>query len=298
MPAPRDRFAALAASLVEDPARPVDLGEAALLVAADFQPGLDLAAWHARLDDLAEAARGPVLSAWSDAARVSALNRFLFEQEGFEGNEDEYEDPRNSLLNEVLERRTGIPITLSLVYLEVGRRLGLPVEGIGFPGHFLVRWRGKEDFVIDVFHGEVLGDEALTTLLREALGRDAVFSRSELRAITPHAFLLRLLSNLKRHFALAGEFASALQCCERLLQLDPRRPRRAPRPRPGLRAARVLERRPRRPRPLPRALPRPPERRQRARAPGGRGEAHRGTQLNAGASAGLQPPRTSLASRA
>jgi regulator of sirC expression with transglutaminase-like and TPR domain len=221
VPPSQDRFAALAASLVEDPSRPVDLAEAALLVAADFRPGLDPAAWRARLDELAEAARGPVLSAWSDAARVAALNQFLFEQEGFEGNEDEYEDPRNSLLNEVLERRTGLPITLSLVYLEVGRRLGLPVEGIGFPGHFLVRWRGKEDFVIDAFHGELIGDEALTTLLREALGRDAVFSRSELRAITPHAFLVRLLSNLKRHFALASEFASALQCCERLLQLAP-----------------------------------------------------------------------------
>lgn len=224
MPAPGDRFAALAASLVEDPDHPVDLAEAALLVAADFQPGLDPAVWRSRLDELAEAARGPVLSAWSDAARVEALNRFLFEQEGFEGNEDEYEDPRNSLLNEVLERRTGLPITLALVYLEVGRRLGLPVEGIGFPGHFLVRWRGKEDFVVDVFHGEVLQDEALTSLLRAAVGRDAVFSRAELRSINPHAFLVRLISNLKRHFALAGEFASALQCCERLLQLSPEDP--------------------------------------------------------------------------
>jgi regulator of sirC expression with transglutaminase-like and TPR domain len=221
VPASRDRLAALAAALVEDPSRPVDLAEAALLVAADFRPDLDPAVWRTRLDDLAEAARGPVLSAWSDAARVEALNRFLFEQEGFEGNEEEYEDPRNSLLNEVLERRTGIPITLSLVYLEIGRRLALPVEGIGFPGHFLVRWRGKEDFVIDAFHGEVLGDEALTSLLRSALGREAVFSRSELQPITPHAFLVRLLSNLKRHFALAGEFASSLQCCERLLQLSP-----------------------------------------------------------------------------
>jgi regulator of sirC expression with transglutaminase-like and TPR domain len=221
VPASLDRLAALAAALVEDPSRTVDLAEAALLVAADFRPGLDPAVWRARLDALAEAARGPVLSAWSDAARVEALNRFLFEKEGFAGNEEEYEDPRNSLLNEVLERRTGIPITLCLVYLEIGRRLALPVEGIGFPGHFLVRWRGKEDFVIDAFHGEVLGDEALTSLLRSALGRDAVFSRSELRPITCHAFLVRLLSNLKRHFALAGEFAHSLQCCERLLQLLP-----------------------------------------------------------------------------
>lgn len=221
MAAPDDRFAALAAELAADPERRIDLAEAALLVAADFRPGLEAAAWLARLDALAEAARGSVLSAWSDAARVEALNRFLFEQEGFAGNQEAYEDPRNSLLSEVLERRTGLPITLSLVYLEVGWRLGLPVEGIGFPGHFLVRWRGKEDFVVDPFHGRLLSDEALARLLREALGRDAVFSRAELRPITPHAFLLRLISNLKRHHALAGDYAGALQCCERLLQLAP-----------------------------------------------------------------------------
>jgi len=218
---PDDRFARIAASLVQDPAREVDLGEAAFLVAADFAPGIDVAAQRARLSALADAARDPVLSAWSDAARVEALNRFLFEREGFEGNREAYEDPRNSLLHEVLDRKRGLPITLSLVYLEVGRRLGLPVEGIGFPGHFLVRWRGKDDFLIDAFNGRVLSDEAVTALLREALGHDAVFSRSELKPITPHAFLVRLLSNLKRHYALASDFANALVCCERLLQLCP-----------------------------------------------------------------------------
>lgn len=221
MAATDDRFAALAAALAAEPDGPVDLAEAALLVAAELRPGVDVAGALARLDALADAARGPVLSAWSDAARVEALNRFLFDEQGFRGNQQEYEDPRNSLLHEVLERRTGIPITLSLVYLEVGRRLGLPLEGIGFPGHFLVRWRGREDFVIDAFHGRVLSDEALAGLLREAMGRSAVFSRAELRPITSHAFLVRLLSNLKRHFALAGDFADALRCCERLLQLSP-----------------------------------------------------------------------------
>jgi regulator of sirC expression with transglutaminase-like and TPR domain len=216
-----DRFAALAAALVADPAARVDLAEAANLVAADFRPGLDVARELARLDALAEAARGPVLSAWSDAARVAALNRFLFVEQGFHGNTERYEDPRNSLLPDVLDQRTGLPITLSLVYLAIGRRLGLPVEGIGFPGHFLVRWRGREDFVIDAFHGEVLSDRALTARLREALGRDVVFSRSELAPITPRAFLVRLLSNLKRHAAQAGDFAGALTCCERLLQLQP-----------------------------------------------------------------------------
>ena len=224
MAAPADRLAELAASLAADPERRVDLAEAALLVAADFRPDLDAAAVLAELDALAEAARGPVLSAWSDTARVEALNRFLFVDQRFSGNHEKYEDPSNSLLPDVLARRTGLPILLSLVYLEVGRRLGLPVEGIGFPGHFLVRWRGKDDVLIDAFNGRIVSDEAAAALLREALGHDAVWSRAELRAISPHAFLVRLLSNLKRHFAMAREFESALLCCERLLQLCPGSP--------------------------------------------------------------------------
>ena len=221
MTAPDDCFAAIARALAADPTHPVDLAEAALLVAADHRPGLDVRAGLARLDVLAEAARPAVLAAWSDAARVEALNQFLFVREGFHGNTEEYDDPRNSLLDCVLERRTGLPITLSLVYLEVGGRLGLPVEGIGFPSHFLVRWRGREDVVIDAFHGRVLADRALAAMLRQALGQDVVFSRMELQAITPHALLVRLLSNLKRHTALAGDFAATLHCCERLLQLQP-----------------------------------------------------------------------------
>lgn len=220
MPA-ADPLADLFAALARDPERPVELAETALQIADDLRPGVDVAGCLAQLDALAEGAREPVLRAWSDAARVEALNHYLFEEQGFRGNEEEYEDPRNSLLHEVLARRTGIPITLSLVYLEVGRRLGLPVEGIGFPGHFLVRWRGKEDIVIDAFHGCVLADTALAARLREAVGQHAVFSRAELRPITSHAFLVRLLSNLKRHLAMAGEFADALRCCERLLQLLP-----------------------------------------------------------------------------
>jgi regulator of sirC expression with transglutaminase-like and TPR domain len=216
-----DRFSALARALAADPTHPVDLAEAALCVAADHRPGLDVGAELSRLDALAEAARPTVLAAWSDAARVRALNEFLFVREGFHGNTEEYDDPRNSLLDCVLERRTGLPITLALVYLEVGRRLGLPVEGIGFPSHFLVRFRGREDIVIDAFNGRVLADQALSTMLRQALGQDVVFSRMELEPISAHAFLVRLVSNLKRHTALAGDFAATLRCCERLLELQP-----------------------------------------------------------------------------
>src|SRR5262245_61172512 len=109
MPLPDDRFARIAASLVQDPTCDVDLAEAALLVAADLVPELDVAAQRERLDALAEAARGPLRAASSDAERVDALNDFLFEREGFAGNHDDYEDPRNSLLHEVLDRKRGLP---------------------------------------------------------------------------------------------------------------------------------------------------------------------------------------------
>jgi regulator of sirC expression with transglutaminase-like and TPR domain len=217
-----DPFAELAAVLAADPEQRVDLGEAAIWLAADFRPDTTPEPWLAQLDALAEDARRSVQGAWSDEARVRALNQFLFEQQGFHGNQEHYEDPRNSLLPDVLERRTGIPISLSLVYLEIAGRLGLPAEGIGFPGHFLVRYRGRtEDHLVDAFRGTVLSEAQIAALLREALGNDAVFRRAQLQPISSRDFLVRLVSNLKRHFALARELSSALICCERLLQLRP-----------------------------------------------------------------------------
>jgi regulator of sirC expression with transglutaminase-like and TPR domain len=126
------------AALVARPDDEIDLAVAALLIAEMEYPGLELAPYLARLDDLAARARGRDLA------------EFLFADEGFAGNRDHYEDARNSLLNDVLDRRTGIPITLSVVYLEVGWRLGLAVEGINYPGHFLVR---AGDRILDCFNG-------------------------------------------------------------------------------------------------------------------------------------------------
>jgi regulator of sirC expression with transglutaminase-like and TPR domain len=222
---PTDPFAELASTLAADPGRRVDLARAALWLAADFRPNTTPEPWLAQLDALADEARPTVLRAWSDEARVRALNQFLFDEEGFQGNHEHYEDPLNSLLPDVLERRKGIPISLSLVYLEVAGRLGLPAEGIGFPGHFLVRYRGRQDDqMIDAFRGTVLSEAQLAALLREALGSAAVLRRAQLQPIRTRDFLVRMVSNLKRHYALAGELDSALQCCERLIQLLPEEP--------------------------------------------------------------------------
>jgi len=132
----RDRFAELAR--LPDPQ--IDLALAALLIAAEEYDGLDVDAYSTRIDDLAEGARVRVGGARVDQSPRLLIDRFhtyLFEELGFRGNEDDYYDPKNSFLNDVLDRRTGIPISLAAVYVEVARRLGWPVRGVGFPGHFL-----------------------------------------------------------------------------------------------------------------------------------------------------------------
>jgi regulator of sirC expression with transglutaminase-like and TPR domain len=178
------------AALSPDP----DLAIAALLIARIEYPSLEAGPYLDRLDALGREARLRVASAPiipGDApphvdpdcyARVMALNDYLFNELHFVGNEVHYEDPRNSFLNEVLDRRTGIPITLALLYLEVARRAGLHVEGINFPGHFLLRCPARrgllysEDLIIDAFHGgALLSEEACLELLRRHAGDEAVF---------------------------------------------------------------------------------------------------------------------------
>jgi regulator of sirC expression with transglutaminase-like and TPR domain len=217
----RDRFAALCAR----PDGVIDLLEAALCVAGEEYPGLDVDAYLARFERLARAAGARLAGAESTPERVDRLNRFLFEEEGFAGNREQYEDPRNSFLNDVLDRKTGIPITLSLVYMEVGRRIGLDVRGIGFPGHFLVKSVGAPEIVIDAFHGRVLSLDDCQALLIGILGRHVALEPGvHLRAATPREILVRLLSNLKRIYLRREDLGRALACCDRILLLAPDAP--------------------------------------------------------------------------
>jgi len=126
------------AEYVARPAEETRLDEAALLLARTEYPSLDVKAQLARLDTLA--ARAECDPGQPPHANIAGLNRLLFEEEHFAGNDKEYDDPRNSYLNDVLDRKLGIPITLSLIYQEVARRRGLPVVGVGFPGHFLAKY--------------------------------------------------------------------------------------------------------------------------------------------------------------
>ena len=118
-----------------------DLAQASLMLAQDVYPDIDVPAYLRRLDDIATAIRPRLASDAFAEQKVLALNHYLFNELRFNGNIDDYYDPSNSYLNEVIERRTGIPITLSIVYLEVARRLGLNLKGVSFPGHFLVKLR-------------------------------------------------------------------------------------------------------------------------------------------------------------
>lgn len=189
------------AELVTRPEEAIPLDEAALVIAAHAQPDLDIAAQLARLDELASGCPDPTLE---------GLRRHLFDEVGFTGNGVRYGDPRNSFLNEVLDRRVGIPISLAVVAMEVGRRLGVVLEGVGMPGHFLVRHVGEPPALLDAFSGgRILDVEAAEAVFRRLHGELAVFTPDLLAPVGPRAILLRMLTNLRQLYLAAGDPASA-----------------------------------------------------------------------------------------
>jgi regulator of sirC expression with transglutaminase-like and TPR domain len=215
---PRDAFA----EGMRVPDERIDLARAALLIAAEEYPGLDLARYLARLDELARLVAPRLREARGAAERVAVLNQFLFVEQGFRGNSEQYDDPRNSFLNEVLERRTGLPITLALVYMEVARRAGVAVDGVGFPGHFLVKHGEGEPIIVDPFFGSVLGPEECQSRLAAVLGAGArLRPELHLRRATAREILARLLGNLKLRYVRASDYGRALACCERILLVAP-----------------------------------------------------------------------------
>ena len=175
----------------------IDLGETALLFAAAEYPDLDLAREVGFFDSLARAASRAV-DGDSPLGAANALSRFLFDDLGFAGNQRDYYDPRNSYVNEVLKRRVGIPITLSLVYMEVGRRTGVPMQGVGLPGHFLMCHAEEPGLFVDAFHGGLLlsRDECVQRF-RDLTHPDEPWSDEYLAPIAKRDMLTRMLRNLK-----------------------------------------------------------------------------------------------------
>jgi len=201
----------------------MDLAEAALLIACEEYPKLDVRAYLARLDGMAGELRRRLDEEPRPERSVMALNRYLFQEQGFRGNTEAYYDPRNSYLNDVLDRRTGIPITLSTVYMEVARRAGLDVEGVGLPGHFVVRVNVPGRAVlIDPFHcGALLTDQDCQERLDRIFGGRVKMEARMLEGCPPRAMLERLLRNLKAIHVKDEDFVRALKVVELLLEVDP-----------------------------------------------------------------------------
>ena len=221
----RERFAELVSGSEAD----LNLAEAALLIAQEEQPELDVAAYLGRLDALAERVRSRLPEAPSFADTIQALNTVLFEEEGLSGNQTDYHDPRNSFLNEVLDRKLGIPITLSLVYIEVGNRLGVPLVGVGFPGHFVVKYAGPDgETVLDPFQaGSRVNQAQMEDKLRSMYGPNNPFASQLpklLAAVGKKDMLLRMLRNLKQIYTQKEDFERALSVVERILLVAPDHP--------------------------------------------------------------------------
>ena len=215
----RSRFAAAVAV----PDESIDLAEAALLVAAAEYPQLALEPYLRRLDVFAERAYDRLANEAAPPIVLQELTRVLFHEEGLAGNQGAYYDPRNSFLNDVLDRKLGIPITLGIVVLEVGRRLGLPLEGIGFPGHFLVRYRGEAmSLLIDPYDGgRIRFEDQAQELLDRVHGGRVSLKPDFLRAVGRRRIVERLLRNLKGIYLNARDDHRALGVVEMLLIARP-----------------------------------------------------------------------------
>lgn len=208
----------------------LDLLTGALLIARDAHPGLDFDQQRARLDELARPLRHRSLTSLPPTVQARLLSDYLYVVCGFHGDTADYYDPRNSFLNEVLDRKTGIPITLAVVYIEVARRVGVQALGVGFPGHFLVRLAPpagdpsrarNEPVIVDPFHnGRLLDEEALNRLLRRANVRAPLTPDMLEPARTRHV-VARMLMNLRGIYTSRGDGPRLLLTLDRLIDLLP-----------------------------------------------------------------------------
>ncbi|HKS27744.1 MAG TPA: transglutaminase-like domain-containing protein [Pyrinomonadaceae bacterium] len=219
-----ERARRLLAEEAGKPAALVRLDRAALLIGAEDEAyrNIDVEKYLRQLDELAAEARSFMEDAQSN--ETEAFNYFLFELKRFSGNQLDYYDPRNSFLNEVMDRRVGIPITLSVIYIEVGRRAGLDVEGVGLPGHFIVRVRElglSEALLVDPFHGVMLTREDCQDRLDTVYDGLVSLSDEHMRPVSAPEILVRMLTNLKGVYTGAKLYRQSLACAERILLLAP-----------------------------------------------------------------------------
>jgi regulator of sirC expression with transglutaminase-like and TPR domain len=223
----RARFEELARATEGD----IDVALGAALIARDVYQDLDVDALLARFDELASPIVRLGLDAMSAEAQALEMAHYLYERQGFAGNEADYYDPKNTLLPDVLERRLGIPITLALVYCEIAKRVGIPARGVSFPGHFLVRIErvgrdlGPKPVIVDPFFaGRMLDEKSLASLLKRVVGPREQLRPEHLEPAAPRLILVRMLTNLKAVYLARGEDSRALLALDRLISIAPDAP--------------------------------------------------------------------------
>ena len=208
----------------------IDVALGAALIARDAYDDLDVPSVLARFEELARPLVRLGLAQMSAEAQALEMAHYLYERQGFAGNEADYYDPKNSLLPDVLERRLGIPITLALVYCEVAKRVGVPASGVGFPGHFLVRIERRGELhlppvmVDPFFGGRMLDEKSLLALLRRVVGPTETLRPEHFEPASPRIILARMLTNLKAVYLARGEDSRALLALDRLVSLTPDAP--------------------------------------------------------------------------
>ena len=221
---------AFAQALAREDAR-IDLAQACLMIAQDAYPRLEVERYLGEIERMALRLRARLPAAGGAEESIVALNEFLFEDLGFWGNTDDYYDPRNSYLNEVIDRKTGIPISLSILYMELGRRIGLPLEGVSFPGHFLVRLRLRGGtLVLDPFAGGAPQSEVeLRERLQRVVPPEATGNlplaelplEQFLEPASKRQILSRVLRNLKAIYRETDNPERGLQVLNRMLLVTP-----------------------------------------------------------------------------
>jgi len=208
--------------LVTLPDAGIPLAETALMIACEEYPQLELSPYLDMLDEIAETAKRKRNSEDSPLDTVATINGVLFDTYGFRGNSDDYYDPRNSFFNDVLDRRIGIPITLSTVYIEVARRLNFPISGVGMPGHFLVKYSDRhEEFFIDPYNrGQIMTHDDCRKKLHELYGGTLEFNDRLLGRSTNRQILWRMLNNLKDIYVKGQVIERCLSIVDMMLMVD------------------------------------------------------------------------------
>lgn len=218
-------FAALVHPEIDDDQ--IDLLRAALAMARVEYPHVDVEAYVRQVEDLARRVSALVRESGDPEQSIAAVNRVLFEEEMFRGNTADYHNPRNSFLNDVFDRRLGIPITLALVYMEVGRRAGFPLLGVGFPGHFLLKHYdiSGRALIIDVFErGKLVTEADCQRRLDAAYSGQLTLQPEFLMAVTRRQMLTRILNNLRTVYVSRRNFRKAVEIVDLVLVIYPRSP--------------------------------------------------------------------------